>query len=146
MSDDLDADRIAATLMASVGTLVRRVRQVRVSGEQLSMPERQALSRLDREGPTTSSALARQAQITAQSMGATVAALRARGLVERRADPEDGRCAVLTVTDAGRQVLKDTRDAKADLLARALAAAFTRTELEQFAAVAPLLERLARSI
>jgi len=146
MSDDLDADRIAATLMASVGTLVRRVRQVRVSGEELTMPERQALSRLDREGPTTSSALARQAQLTAQSMGATVAALRARGLVERRADPEDGRCAVLTVTDAGRQVLKDTRDAKADLLARTLAATFTGTELGQFAAVAPLLERLARSI
>jgi hypothetical protein len=71
MSDDLDTDRIAATLMASVGTLVRRVRQVRVSGEELTMPERQALSRLDREGPTTSSTLARQAQITAQSMGAT---------------------------------------------------------------------------
>lgn len=146
MSDDLDADRIAAALVASVGTLVRRVRQVRVSTEELTMPERQALSRLDREGPTTSSALARQAQITAQSMGATLAALRARGLVERRADPEDGRCAVLTVTDAGRQVLQDTRDAKADLLARALSGTFTRSELEQFAAVAPLLERLARNI
>ncbi len=64
------------------------------------MPERSALARLDRGGPATSSAMAREAQITAQAMGATLNALRNRGLVERRPDPEDGRRVVLTVTDA----------------------------------------------
>ena len=146
MNDDLDPNAVASALLASIGVLVRRARQVPVEGG-LTMPERSALSRLDRAGPTTSSALAREAQITAQAMGATLNALRTRGLVERRPDPDDGRRAVLTVTDAGRQALRNKRNARAELLARALTSgAFTPTELEQLAAAAPLLERLAQNI
>lgn len=146
MNDDLDPDGVASVLLASLSVLVRRVRHVPVDGG-LTMPERTALSHLDRSGPTTSSALAREAQITAQAMGATLGALRARGLVERRPDPEDGRRAVLTVTDAGVQALKDKRNARTELIARALTSGeFTPTELEQLAAAAPLLERLAQNI
>ncbi|MFJ6837077.1 MarR family winged helix-turn-helix transcriptional regulator [Streptomyces sp. NPDC091209] len=146
MSDDLDPDGVAAALLASLSVLVRRVRQVPIDGG-LTMPERTALSRLDRSGPTTSSALAREVQITAQAMGATLGALRARGLVERRPDPQDGRRVVLTVTDAGRQALKNKRNARTELIARALTSgSFTPTELEQLAAAAPLLERLAQNI
>ncbi|MER7922571.1 MULTISPECIES: MarR family transcriptional regulator [unclassified Streptomyces] len=148
MNDDQDLDptAVASALLASFGVLVRRARQVPVEGG-LTMPERSALARLDRGGPATSSAMAREAQITAQAMGATLNALRNRGLVERRPDPEDGRRVVLTVTDAGRQALKDKRNARAELLARALTSgAFTEAEVEQLAAVAPLLERLAQHI
>jgi DNA-binding MarR family transcriptional regulator len=146
MSDDLDPDGVAAALLASLSVLVRRVRQVPIDGG-LTMPERTALSRLDRSGPTTSSALAREVQITAQAMGATLSALRARGLVERRPDPQDGRRVVLTVTDAGRQALKNKRNARTELIARALTSgSFTPTELEKLAAAAPLLERLAQNI
>jgi len=142
---EVDTDTIAAALFGSVSLLVRRIRQVPAEGG-LAMPERQALSQLDRDGPATSSELARQAQITAQAMGATLSALQARGMVERRADPEDGRRVILTVTDAGRQALSDKRNARTELLSRALADAFAPAELEQLAAVAPLLERLAQSI
>lgn len=146
MNEDLDPDAVASVLLASLSLLVRRVRQVPVGGG-LTMPERSALANLHRAGPTTSSALAREAQITAQAMGATLGALRDRGLVERRPDPEDGRRAVLTVTDAGRQALKDKRNARTELLAQALTSgAFTPAELEQLAAAAPLLERLAQHI
>jgi DNA-binding MarR family transcriptional regulator len=141
----MDTAGIAAALFASVSLLVRRIRQVPTEGG-LTMPERQALSRLDRGGPATSSELARQAQITAQAMGATLSALQVRGLVERRPDPEDGRRVILTVTDAGRQELSDKRNARTELLSRVLTGTFTRAELEQLAAVAPLLERLAQSI
>ncbi|WP_406118560.1 MarR family winged helix-turn-helix transcriptional regulator [Streptomyces sp. NBC_00989] len=144
--DDLDPNAIASALLASIGVLVRRARQVPVEGG-LTMPERSALSRLERAGPTTSSALAREAQITAQAMGATLNALRTRGLVERRPDPDDGRRVVLTVTDAGRQALRNKRNERAELLARALTSgAFTPTELEHLAAAGPLLERLAQNI
>ncbi|MFC1402160.1 MULTISPECIES: MarR family winged helix-turn-helix transcriptional regulator [Streptacidiphilus] len=146
MDDDLDPGTVAATLLASVSVLVRRVRQVPTGGG-LTMPERTALSCLDRSGPTTSSALAREVQITAQAMGATLGALRARGLVERRPDPEDGRRAVLTVTDAGRSALKDKRNARTELIARALTSgAFTPSELEQLRSAAALLERLAQNV
>jgi DNA-binding MarR family transcriptional regulator len=146
MNDDLDPDEVASVLLAGLSALIRRVRQVPVDGG-LTMPERTALSHLDRSGPTTSSALARQVQITAQAMGATLSALRARGLVDRRPDPNDGRRMVLSVTDAGRQALRDKRNARMELIARSLTSgAFTPAELEQLASAAPLLERLAQHI
>ena len=144
MSDDVDA--VAAALLVGVSALIRRVRQVPVEGG-LTMPERNALSRLERSGPTTSSALAREAQITAQAMGATLSTLRSQGLVERGPDPDDGRRGVLTVTEAGRQALKDKRNARVELVARVLSSgAFTPKELKQLGAAAPLLERLAQHI
>ena len=109
----------------SIGLLLRRLRQVPGEGE-LTLPETAALARLDRGGPATSSALAKLEQISPQSMGATLAALEARGLVERGPDPEDGRRVVLSVTEAGRQVLRNKRNARTEQLAQALSAGFTR--------------------
>ena len=145
MSQDPDVTDLAAALRASIGLLLRRMRQVRPDDE-LSLPESSALTRLDRNGPATASALARLEQISPQSMGATLGALEGRGLVQRAADPQDGRRIVLSLTGAGRQTLRDKRSARAAQLARALQASFTQPELEVLAAAAPLLERLAQSI
>jgi DNA-binding MarR family transcriptional regulator len=137
--------QVAAALRVSVGLLVRRMRQIPVEGE-LTLSETSALARLDRGGPTTPGALAKQEQISPQSMGATLAALEARGLIERAPDPDDGRRAVMSITDAGLALLRSRRNAKVQQLARALSTDFTPDELDQLAAVAPLLERLAQSI
>jgi DNA-binding MarR family transcriptional regulator len=145
MSDLPDADEVAAALHVSIGLLRWRLRQVQVTGE-LSLPERSALARLDRGGPATPSALARLEQITPQGMGATLAGLEARGLVERRPDPGDGRRAVMSLTEAGQQALQDRRNARTEQLAQALATRFTPDELAQLLTAAPLIERLARSI
>ena len=145
MADELDVRDVAAALRISMGLLLRRLRQVGVPGE-LTVPETSALARLDRNGPATSSELARVEQISPQSMGATLSALEARGLVTRDPDARDGRRILLSVTDAGRQLLRDKRDARTEHLARALAAGFTREELEQLMTAAPLLERLAQGI
>ena len=143
-----DVGDIASALRDSIGLLHRRLRQVRAErgAAGLTLPESAALVRLDRGGPTTPSALARLEQISPQSVGATLAALEARRLVERRPDPRDGRRAVISVTEAGRQVLRDRRNAHTELLARALTDGFTRTELDLLAAAAPLLERLAEQL
>ena len=140
-----DVTEVAAALRVSIGLLLRRMRQVRPDGE-LSLPEMSALTRLDRSGPATSSALAKEEQISPQSMGATLAALEARGLVARQPDPDDGRRAVLTLTGAGQQVLRDKRSARVAQLAAALSSAFSPAEVIQLKAAAPLLERLAHSI
>ena len=140
-----NVDQLAAALRVSIGLLVRRMRQIPVEGE-LTLSETSALARLDRGGPTTPGALAKQEQISPQSMGATLAALQARGLIERAPDPDDGRRAVMSITDAGLALLRSRRNAKVQQLARALSADFTADELVQLAAVAPLLERLAQSI
>src|ERR1700722_2112632 len=140
-----DVTEVAAALRVSIGLLLRRMRQVRPDGE-LSLPETSALARLERSGPATSSALAKEEQISPQSMGATLAALEARGLVARQPDPDDGRRAVLTLTGAGQQVLRDKRSARVAQLAAALSSAFPPAEVIQLKAAAPLLERLAHSI
>src|SRR5580700_344892 len=140
-----DVTEVAAALRVSIGLLLRRMRQVRPDGE-LSLPETSALARLERSGPATSSALAKEEQISPQSMGATLAALEARGLVVRQPDPDDGRRAVLTLTGAGQQVLRDKRSARVAQLAAALSSAFSPAEVIQLKAAAPLLERLAHSI
>lgn len=145
MREDLDIGDVAAAIHVSVGLLLRRMRQAPVEGE-LTLPESSALTRLDRGGPTTSSALARAEQISPQSMGATLGALEARGLIERRPDANDGRRAVLSVTAAGVRVLRNRRSARTEQLARALSTGFTQEELRQLMAAAPLLERLAQSI
>jgi DNA-binding MarR family transcriptional regulator len=145
MSQDPDVTDLAAALRASVGLLLRRMRQVRPDDE-LSLPESSALTRLDRNGPATASALARLEQISPQSMGATLGSLEGRGLVQRAADPQDGRRIVLSLTDAGRQTLRDKRSARTEQLARALSDSFTQPELDVLTAAAPLLERLAQSI
>ena len=147
MSQDLDLDvgQLAAVLRANVGLLLRRLRQVPGEGE-LTLPESSALVRLERGGPATPSALARLEQISPQSMGATLAALESRGLVKRHADPDDGRRSVMSVTEAGRQVLGDRRNKRTEQLARALSSGFTPPELEQLMVAAPLLERLAQNI
>jgi len=145
MSQDPDVSELAAALRASVGLLLRRMRQVQPDGE-LSLPESSALTRLDRGGPATASALARLEQISPQSMGATLSSLEGRGLVQRAADPKDGRRIVLSLTGAGQQALRDRRSARTAQLARALSATFTQAELSQLMAAAPLLERLAQNI
>ncbi|MCU1396442.1 MAG: regulatory protein MarR [Ilumatobacteraceae bacterium] len=137
-------DEVASALHVSIGLFLRRLRQLEAPGE-LTTPESSALARLDRGGPTTAAALAKVERISPQSMGATLAALEARGLVERRPDPDDGRRAVVSPTAEGLRVLRTRRDARTEQVAMALSSGFTDAELAQLLAAAPLIERLAQS-
>lgn len=145
MDQGPDVNDVAGALRVSIGLLRRRLRQIQADGE-LTLPETSALVRLDRGGPATPSALAKLEQISPQSMGATLGALESRGLVERRSDPGDGRRAVLSLTETGQQTLRSRRNAVTEQLAHALSTGFTRSELLQLMAAAPLIERLAQSI
>jgi DNA-binding MarR family transcriptional regulator len=145
MSQSPDVHDVAGALYVSIGLFVRRLRQSQGEGE-LTLAESSALARLDRGGPATSAALAKQERISPQSMGATMSGLEGRGLVERRPDPDDGRQVVLSVTDAGLEMLRTRRHARTDQLAQVLSAGFTRPELKQLMVAAPLIERLAQSL
>jgi DNA-binding MarR family transcriptional regulator len=146
VASDPDVHEVAAALFVSIGLLRRQLRQGAQAEGDLTLPETSALARLDRGGPATPGALAKQEQISPQSMGATLAALEARGLVERQPDPADGRRVVLSVSGIGRAALRRRRDARTEQIAKALSAAFTPAELGQLLAAAPLLERLAQSV
>ena len=138
----MDAHEVAASLRTSIGFLVRRMKQVQTAGD-LTLPESSALARLDRGGPATAAELARQEQISPQSMGATLAALQERGLIERRADPADGRRYVLSVSEAGARELHNRRSARTQMFAEVLSESFSPDELAVLQQASVLLERLA---
>jgi DNA-binding MarR family transcriptional regulator len=142
---DVNAQSVAEALTVSLRLLIRRARQVPLTGE-LTAPQTAALVRLDAGGPSTASALAKLEQISPQSMGATLAALEQHRLVFRQADPDDRRRVVLSISAAGLSVLRNRRSARTERLAHALADGFTPGELAQLMSVAPLLERLAQKI
>jgi DNA-binding MarR family transcriptional regulator len=141
MRGDRRTEEVARALPLCVGLLRRRLRQAHVAG-QLTFPETAALGRLDRGGPAAAADLARQEQISPQSMGATLAELETRGLVKRQRDPGDGRRILLSLSAAGRKELNRRRNARVEQLVEGLED-FTVQELEQLAKAAPLIERLA---
>ena len=145
MATAKNTEALAGELRMGVGLLLRRLRQAPTE-DDLTLPEASALAGLDRYGPSTASELAKREQISPQSMGATTAALEARGLVGRSADPDDGRRQILSPTEAGYEALRGRRNAKTELMAAALDAEFSAEELERLRAAAPLIERLAQSI
>jgi len=136
---------LSTSLFSAISLMVRRLRQAPAPGE-LTLPERSALGRLERGGPTTAADLARIEQISPQAMGITLASLEMKGLIERVRDAGDRRRAITSLTDAGREMLRRKRSARAHLIADALADGFTADELQTLADAAPLIQRLAEKI
>ena len=139
MADPAD---VATALQVGVGSLVRRLRQIKAVDGELTNPETVALVRLDRGGPTTASALAKAEQISAQSMGSTLAGLQTRGFVEREADAHDRRRVVLSLSPAGAAALATQRTARTQRLTAALTMHFSSAQHEQLAQAAALIEAL----
>jgi DNA-binding MarR family transcriptional regulator len=145
MSVARDAEELAGSLLASMRLFISALRTAQPHGG-LSSSEIAALIHIKRAVETTSGALAKLVGITPQAMGVTIAALEARGLVEREKDAEDGRRILLRLTDAGREVMDARRDARTGTIVRLLAERFDDDELATLAAAAPLLERLAEGL
>jgi DNA-binding MarR family transcriptional regulator len=141
MNGHSDARTTAVELRAAISLLTRRVRESKST--ELSLPERTALSRLNRKGSATTADLARWEEISPQAMGSTVAALERRGLVARAPDPTDGRRAILTITSDGVALVHASRGELTDRLTAALDEHFTSEERELIRAATPLIERLA---
>jgi DNA-binding MarR family transcriptional regulator len=141
---DLSPERVAAEVRGTLAVLYRRIRQTKQIGD-LTLPESSALSRLQHGGPTTAAALARLEQISPQSIGATVASLEAKGLIQRSADPADGRRVVLSLTSAGDATVRARRSARDQQFTRALSA-LSAEERAQLLQVMPVLARLAEEL
>lgn len=138
-----EVSRAASELRALIGRLARRLRQISEVGE-ITLSQASVLSLLEREGPATSGMLAVKEHISPQSMGTILMSLEALGLVSRAPDPTDGRCLVISLTEAGLQAVHGARRQREEQLARALADHFTAQEQQALIAALPLLERLSR--
>jgi DNA-binding MarR family transcriptional regulator len=133
---------LANDLRLVLGRLIRRLRAER---RGLTLAQVTVLGRLDREGPAGTSDLAAGERVRPQSMAATVAALTAAGLVERRPDPVDRRRVLIVLTEPGRQALAADRQRRDAWLAGALEDDLTEHERGILAEAATLLARIADS-
>lgn len=109
MSDDA-LDRIERELTL----LVRRAMKVRVDvpghdGQSLDRSSYAILARLHHCGPSRLTALAHAFDLDVSTVSRQVQALGQAGLVERATDPGDRRAALLTLTEAGRDVVDASR-------------------------------------
>lgn len=134
----------ARDVRVAVSRLRRRFRETYDLGE-LTPSQTSVLSRLDKQGPATASALAAAERVRPQSVAMTLSALDERGLIERRPDPHDGRRQLVSLSAAGREFLDDSRRAGEEWLARALHERFTEGERRTVIEAMALLERLASS-
>lgn len=87
----------------AVARLAKQV-EMALTSLDLSLPQYRVLALLG-EGSTASSVLARRLAVSPPSVTAVVDGLVARGLVERRSDPEDRRRLTLLLTRDGAKVL-----------------------------------------
>ncbi len=138
------AQTLAADLRVLLGQFQRRLRE-QAHPHDLTASQKSILLRLERDGPATTSTLARAEGVKPQSMGATVAALEALGMIAGSSDPADGRQTILTLTPACRELIDKTRAAKQDWLLRAIDANLTEAEQAELARALEILKRLANS-
>ena len=146
-SDRSDAG-LATTLRISVSRLARRLRVERtvpgLAEPDLSETQLAALAALERHGSMTPGELAAHEKVQPPSMTRVISALVEAQLVRREPHLSDRRQVVLTVTDAGRDLVNKARRRRDVWLAKRLAE-LTPAERATLRAAAPILEKLSQS-
>jgi DNA-binding MarR family transcriptional regulator len=101
---------------------MRLSRQLRFRRPQspVSLSQLSALATLDKEGAMTPGALAERERVRPPSMTRVIASLAELGLVDRTAHPDDGRQVVVSVSQAGAELLEFERRAGREWLAQRL--------------------------
>lgn len=132
-------DDEAARLYLVLGRLVRALR--RSDGGDLSPGALSALATLVTSGPLRQGDLAAREGVRAPTLTRIVAVLDERGLVERRPDPDDGRAVLVAASPEGVELVRGARGARADELARRMAA-LPAEQRAALAAALPALEAL----
>jgi DNA-binding MarR family transcriptional regulator len=110
----------------------------------LSLTAAATLATLERSGPCRLTWLATREGVTQPAMTQLIARLQEAGLVDRAADPADGRVAQIRLTDDGRATLARRRAVRADRLA-GLLAGLTPGERDALAAAVPAMDALANA-
>jgi DNA-binding MarR family transcriptional regulator len=99
---------LSTELRIAVARLNRRMRAEKADGD-LSDGQFAVLSLLHREGPHTVGQLSEHERVTPPSMNRRVGCLVDAGYVTRTASPDDGRKVVIRATDAGHELVEETR-------------------------------------
>jgi DNA-binding MarR family transcriptional regulator len=118
---DSDDARLASDLSLAVMRLARQLR-FRNPSSPVSLSQMSALATLVSEGAMTPGALAIRERVRPPSMTRVIASLADLGLVDRTPHPVDGRQVVVSVSESGAELVKESRRARQEWLAKRLAA------------------------
>src|ERR1700722_7435361 len=135
-----DAVRLALAI-SRLRSRIRTEAGIRSTGIPIS--QLAVLGRIIAEGPTTAAALAAAEHVTQQAIAQSLATLKERGLVEKQADPGDGRKSLVTATAAGRKLMEGIAASREEWLTQAIDAAVRPEERPLLAGAIELLERIA---
>ena len=128
-----------SALAVSIDQLARWLR--RQAPQTMSLSALSVLARLDADGPLRVSDLTEREALTQPGMTVLVNRLSDAGYAERVPDPTDRRAALVRLTDGGRAVLTERRDARARILRDRLAQ-LSEHDRDLLMAALPAIERL----
>lgn len=133
---------LAIELRLTTAQLVRRLRSER-SSEAISDGQYGVLAALTWKGPMTPTALAEDQHVQVPPMVRTINAVVRAGLARRDPHPTDRRQVLVSITEAGRDEVAETRRRRTEWLAKSLTH-FTPDEREVLAQATVLLQRLVK--
>jgi DNA-binding MarR family transcriptional regulator len=114
-----DGDETLSELFWSVARQLRETSQETLAPWDITPSHLRGLRVLMRHGPMRLSELSDHLRIAARSTTEVVDALQARGLAQRRPDPDDRRATLVEATEHGRTVLDAIRAARGSEAERA---------------------------
>jgi DNA-binding MarR family transcriptional regulator len=135
----------ASALAAEMRTVFRKLKmRYREHGgrNDLTPSQSSVLLRLEQDGPSTVSSLARMEGMRPQSMSAVVTPLQELGLVKSAPDPNDGRQTLMSLTPKCLRWLQEGRAARQDWLTTTISQRLSVHEQKTLQAALELLKRL----
>jgi DNA-binding MarR family transcriptional regulator len=128
-----DVVRVSDTIIGLLRSFSRtRARLLAAAAHDVEWSAHILLKCVATEGPMRASALAEAVQSDPSTVSRQVAALVKEGLLERRADPEDGRASLLVVTPKAQAVLADHDEIRIEHFTRMLTG-WPEDDLRRFA-------------
>lgn len=135
----VDAAELASQLRMGVTRLARKLR--READPAITPTQLAALYTVETHGPMTAGSLAAHEQIQKPTATRLIAGLTEAGLVDRLADPTDGRVVWISITSDGKRFLQRFRRRSSEYLAKRIKG-LDPEDLATLGRAAAILDRL----
>ncbi len=139
-SAEMTTAELASSLRLSLLRAARRIRSQRVN-TTATLSQLSALATVNKCGPLSAGEIAAVERVQPPSMTKILAALEASGWVARTSHPDDRRQSIISITDAGRQLMAEETRARDEWLAERLVD-FSAEDIQKLRDAVGVLDRL----